>query len=1230
MNFFFFLILPVCGVAAIGYFNRNTPEFRRLASTTAALLSWLGDKLIAAASRIRDLYYRADINTFSDLTPSNNIDPQFIYDRRINHAIHMPQIKNVALTGPYGSGKSSILLTFQKRHPEFQYLNISLASIKKEEDEEPDKMYDLIEASILQQIFYRVKYKEIPKSRFKRITKESWLQLSLKVVLIILSLVSIAIFWKKKQTLSILHLTDFATHHPSLTLKVQIGSVLVFVFLVFYTTLKIYSNSKLHKLSLSSGEIELATDDSSILNKHLDEILYFFEATKYGVVIFEDLDRFENPEIFTKLREINALLNNSLQINRKITFIYALKDEMFGNTNRTKFFDFIIPIIPVISSLNSADLLIQKIKSLGLIDDITPRFLQDISLFIDDMRLLKNIFTEFELYREQFSDSSLKAINLFALVLYKNTNPHDFALLQNDEGVAATLFKRKAEYIQILLDAKKKKVNELEQQISKVEASIAEDISEVRLMYIGALITNLSPIGITQLNLYGTHVSINDINNKENFDKLLSQNNFQYRTANGGWYNSNLSFQQIQQLVRPSTSYHEQEELLKLGKQRTIDDLKKKKEDTQYEISQIKSYNLKQIMSATDAVANLPELKENALLLFLIKNGYIDEQFPFYSAYFYEGILTKEDLTFVLSAKKDTPLPFDAALNNLQNILGYLSPLDFASDAVFNFKLTSYVISNSATYNDHWLALLKHLGNEQPLTIDYYEQYVKTDNDIEKFVVDLENHYWPDQCDFILNRSGYSVQKKDFHLGLLLKYYSIEQIESSERNAKISGYLNPKEDFLEFASDLGSDKAKAIIKKLDLRFTNLKNIGNQKSLFQYIYEYNNYSINQEMIQLIIDSFGTNGQLQMGTFDAILKSGCKFLIENIYNNLEQFIKNVFLTNNSYISEPEHSLLTLLNNENIDIVIRQNILAHTKAEITNIDKLDYQFWPMTIKAMRLKPTWSNVIRYHDRNRFDERLTAYINNRDIQKSLLIQWLGSDDLPEDNVNSFFEDMIKNPGILNETFATLIDNFPYRFNNIDLSSTPDERIQQLIFADKLTLNPYNLKALGDTRNDLKRQLILLHPEDYFRSPENFHLMADLIIDLLSSMQLKSFNKQILLDNLEISQITEDNANLLKFNIIQQKLQAKPGLIQKILEMLRDKSEGVILLTSETAIPDLAAIPGYLQIMGDPYSEILSNEGAQLAALPINIELLQFLQAKKLITGFNTDKHHVAVLPISN
>ncbi|MEQ4568306.1 hypothetical protein [Paenarthrobacter sp. CAP02] len=49
-------------------------------------------------------------------------------------------------------------------------------------------------------------------------------------------------------------------------------------------------------------------------------------------MIFEDLDRFEDPQIFDSLRELNTLVNASANRqagNEPLRFIYAIKDSLF-------------------------------------------------------------------------------------------------------------------------------------------------------------------------------------------------------------------------------------------------------------------------------------------------------------------------------------------------------------------------------------------------------------------------------------------------------------------------------------------------------------------------------------------------------------------------------------------------------------------------------------------------------------------------------------------------------------------------------------------------------------------------------------------------------------------------------------------------------------------------------------------------------------------------------------
>src|SRR5690606_22980734 len=144
-----------------------------------------------------------------------------------------------------------------------------------------------------------------------------------------------------------------------------IAQLIALIILVYHTgraLIDLFGSIKNIRISKFGTDLaEVALDDkknSSIFNRYLDEILHFFECTTYQYVIIEDLDRFNDVEIFTRLRSLNKTINNYPPIKgednlnkRRIRFIYAVKDDLFvkDSRDRTKFFDIIIPIIPVIS-----------------------------------------------------------------------------------------------------------------------------------------------------------------------------------------------------------------------------------------------------------------------------------------------------------------------------------------------------------------------------------------------------------------------------------------------------------------------------------------------------------------------------------------------------------------------------------------------------------------------------------------------------------------------------------------------------------------------------------------------------------------------------------------------------------------------------------------------------------------------------------------------------------------
>uniref|UniRef100_UPI0040480B5E YobI family P-loop NTPase n=1 Tax=Roseivirga sp. TaxID=1964215 RepID=UPI0040480B5E len=472
------------------------------------------DKIIEGLESIRFKYSNDNEESlpYSSLSPIDKGDENGHYSRALSWALKnrkKEDIKNIALTGSYGSGKSSILKTFQKNYKgnDLKFLNISLATFKEEKPEFNEKgkeikvdkteLLRLIETSILEQIFYHEEDNKIPDSRFKKIKSYSVKKLILISLGYLLFLLAIYNYFYPNLIQSIFKDIVISNKIGDIIHYSGIFIIAIGVFFIILKSVRIISAVTINNLKIQNAEIGVGENlNKSILNHHIDEILYFFSIRPYNVVIIEDLDRFRETEIFTKLREVNLLLNNSEKTKRKeIVFVYAVRDDMFTDKERTKFFDFIIPVIPVINSSNSSEILLKKKKKFQY--KLSDNLIEDISFFIDDMRLLHNISNEFYLYSKKLNET-LNHDKLFAIITYKNIYPNDFMKLSYNEGDLYTIFNSQVIFI-------KNSVNEVDSEIEQYKNQIKEYeslfISNIQLLLISALIL-LSDISSKLKSLY--------------------------------------------------------------------------------------------------------------------------------------------------------------------------------------------------------------------------------------------------------------------------------------------------------------------------------------------------------------------------------------------------------------------------------------------------------------------------------------------------------------------------------------------------------------------------------------------------------------------------------------------------------------------------------------------------------------------------------------------------------
>lgn len=365
-----------------------------------------------------------------------------IYKSALDFALGDDDVKNIAISGAYCSGKSTIWNTYLNLKEDFTkrddvivitvqlgkyidyYSNSSLVNQQnKQNTSGENEIENRVERQIINQILAQVKPNKIPlyEHKYKQNKKHfSFWPILLFGILLLICLV----FWDDKEKILVSRLSLV------IMLMCAIGHLLRKDLI------------RISKIAFEGAEATVSSqnNDETVLDRENKELVYLLNSSKAEIVVFEDLDRFENINIFNKLKELNFLLNSYRKINgnsKPVKFIYMIKDSAFTSENRVKFFDFIIPVVPIINKHNSIDYLYEEMsKSEINIKSFNEKLLINLALYLNDMRVLKNILNEFIVYKNclNYDDLELSDNKILTLMVLKNLFPKEHELLCAGQG----------------------------------------------------------------------------------------------------------------------------------------------------------------------------------------------------------------------------------------------------------------------------------------------------------------------------------------------------------------------------------------------------------------------------------------------------------------------------------------------------------------------------------------------------------------------------------------------------------------------------------------------------------------------------------------------------------------------------------------------------------------------------------------------------------------------------
>lgn len=1014
----------------------------------------------------------------------------------LSHALENEDIRNIALTGPFGSGKSSIIQTLMEEHKEFHYLPISLATLQADEDGEAPNSADKdietlnrkIEYSILQQIIYREKAETVPNSRFKRIVhieKEHLRFYSICGVLFVLAFISVFLPNLIEGFYCFFHLVNY----KALIVFFASFYLLWASYHIFRYIIKSYSNSKLNKLNLKDAQIEIE-EENSIFNKHLDEILYFFQVTPYNVVVIEDLDRFETEKIYLKLRELNQLVNESKIVGRHIVFLYAIKDDVFVDEARTKFFDYITTVIPVINPSNSKAKLKAALQARGFEDnEILDDDLSEMAFFIQDMRILTNIANEYSQYRKKLYDPNKKNLNLtklLAMIVYKNYYPKDFAQLHRREGTVYQCLSSKRLFVLEALKVLDAKTKQLEEKKKRIEENVHLKESDLRYLFLQELRETVN-VAMLSIQIDNQFYPLKDISQNEGlFDKLskLTSIRYQYHDtfyrrsqSQSGQYNFGSIDKKINFKERLSA-------IKAFG--RVIQNEEKELQKERLNVQSQKLYLLLRTYNLGDGKLyrgfNLAPLMD-----IFIRQGYIDEDYYDYISYFYPGMVSWADRDLLLSMKRQIKQEYTYHIDKIHNFVKELKPYMFEHDAILNNDLLDYLApKNNAKERDMFAQMMGRL-EKADAPLGFLAQYYQLGKQKEK--VFSEFIKWnTDQSWQMIEAHSNTEEQQLLREGWLKYCDEVTEMQSL--------WLNENYSFLSSrVENIGLEKCKKLIK--GCLFTDIDD--NSEELLSEVIEQWHYDVSTKNLCFIVNFLNKDSGTDANNLNLTR------ITDTHHPELENYVKHAFIDAFTCFSanckdESVEKILYILNHEDLKPEQKTPYLNGQVNLLDDFTNVNEDSWNIAIKSKIITPTWENIDCYFNKNRgITDELLSYIEHYYPK----LEEECSDEI--ESKGALFNELLGSSKLSLKAYRSISKAFNIKFDGFEkLGQLDRERLLILLADDKIAFTEANIDILQ--KMSIYPNYLIHYHKDFLNNLEYAYNID--VIDALTLLDSDEFSLQ--------------------------------------------------------------------------------------------------------------------------
>lgn len=689
-------------------------------------------------------------------------------------------------------------------------------------------------------------------------------------------------------------------------------------------------------------------------------------------------------------------------------------------------------------------------------------------------------------------------------------------------------------------------------------------------------------------------------------------------------------FRAIEKEINPQHTYDEREQFIKDRKSGKVSNLKSQISEKKTLIINMSQMTMEELLKEIPAAEFTDDVKgiNTDFIMFLLRNGYIDENYFDYMSYFYPGAISPTEKNYLLLIKNQRPPEPNLPLNKVENVIKRIRNEEWKLPAVLNYAMLDYLLESKDGHLENFIRAFYEY-KEKHSDFAFLRQYQNTNKQqmryfyTELYKIFAQHKNWPNVL--------FASEGKDS----VYDFFVLADVDAPQK-AYID-FLSKDVSFLHrtVENDIVETKIRALRLKFDLTEETA-----DYPVFSVLLKCNAYNISRNNFDILLYALNKESHETSITdyYTRVSRLPEKSVKEYVIENIESFANNVMLC--GAVSESEDSFIELLNSNSLSDNAKEKLIERNSRKISDITRITHtNMHTHLLNENKMVPTWKNIMECfkNNGNHLGEDMVHFINDEKNADELAKENpLTDEEIKNENgnyeiVRTLYHEILPCEDLSLAAYSKIMAICPWCYKNLSAYNIPYEKMKILIEKENISLTKENYASMKKDHPQLLPALVSVKFFDFIKNDLNLETMEEDMLALLDSDELNSKQKaQLLSADFAVWRTMTDTASLAQIGKIMMEIHysEKPAVpVNSIIDSMASRTDKIDIMEMQYGNMKTEDIVRIVAGLGAEYAALIEKKGRcpKIEKTSENEKLAKVLEAKRLVSSFAIKENKIEI-----